>query len=216
MKKLYPESGVELTPFISKYYDNLLNLISFGKYERFIRRAIADMNINPDDEILDCGCGTGKNSCLMMQYLSDEGTITGLDISEIMERQYNEKCKNYPQAKFIRQRIDIPFDPEHLYDKVFISFVLHGFPQEVREQIIANAFAHLKPGGTFNILDFAEFDMKKMPVYYRLPFKWGECPYAFDFIERDLKEMLRKAGFNSFEEKLYFHNYARLMIARKP
>lgn len=215
MEKLYPESGVELNPFVSKHYDKLLNTISFGKYKGFIHRAISDMHIQKKDSILDLGCGTGRNACFMMQYLDDKGFISGLDISEAMEKQFIENCRQHPNTQFFNQRIDQPFQLEKAYDKVFISFVLHGFPQNIRENIIKNAFNHLKSGGTFNILDFGEFDMYAMPFYYRIPFQKGECPYAFDFIERDLKKMLSEFGFGDFKEYLYFHNYARLMVARK-
>ncbi len=215
MEKLYPESGVELNPFVSKNYDKLMNILSFGKYKGFIHRAIRDMKIGADDAILDLGCGTGRNACLMMRYLGDQGSITGLDISGSMEEQFKKNCSKYPQAEFINHRIDLPFQLEKTYDKVFISFVLHGFSQNIRDNIIQNAYHHLKPGGTFNILDFAEFDMHAMPFYYRIPFQKGECPYAFDFIERDLKKMLSEFGFSHFEEHLYFRNYARLMVAEK-
>ncbi len=216
MEKLYPESGVELTPFVAKYYDKLMNVMSFGKYGSFIHKAIADMDIQPDDHILDLGCGTGRNACLMLKSLSDKGRVTGLDISDKMEKQFNTHCQNYSNAEFFHQRVDQPFDLKKSYDKVFISFVLHGFPQPIRENIIKNAIYHLKPGGRFNILDFAEFDMYAMPFYYRIPFQKGECPYAFDFIKRDLKQMLAMAGFDSFQEHLYFNNYVRLMEATKP
>jgi ubiquinone/menaquinone biosynthesis C-methylase UbiE len=216
MEKLYPESGVELNPFVSKYYDKMMNILSFGKYKGFIHRAIRDMHIQKEDAILDFGCGTGRNACLMRQYLGEKGFITGLDISDIMGSQFKKNCAAYDNTEFLNQRIDLPFHLEKKYDKVFISFVLHGFPQNIRENIIRNAFDHLKPGGTFNILDFGEFDMHAMPFYYRIPFQKGECPYAFDFIERDLKMMLSDQGFDAFEEHLYFKNYARLMVAKKP
>ena len=42
-----------------------------------------------------------------------------------------------------------------------------------------------------------------------------ECPLAEDFINRDLKTMLEKRGFNEFLKNEYFNGYLRLMIARK-
>ncbi len=215
MEKLYPESGVELNPFVLKHYDKLMNIISFGRYKSFIHQAISDMKIQKEDSILDFGCGTGRNACLMMKYMDDQGFITGLDISDEMEKQFKENCRQHPNTEFLNHRIDQPFQLDKNYDKVFISFVLHGFPQNIRENIIHNAFNHLKPGGSFNILDFGEFNMHDMPFYYRIPFQKGECPYAFDFIERDLKEMLSGFGFGEFKEHLYFHNYGRLMVAHK-
>ncbi len=214
MEKLYPDSEVELTPFLAKHYDGLLNLVTLGFYRGFIRKAVAFMKIRKKDEILDLGCGTGRNACLMVHYL-DGGHVTGLDISEDMERQFMEKCKDKPGAVFVRQRIDIPFDLKRKYDKVFISFVLHGFPQEVREVVIRNAFNHLKEGGSFHILDYGEFDLQKAPFYARFVFRKIECKYAFDYIGRDWKTILKEAGFTRFEEHKLAGRYARMLTAYK-
>jgi demethylmenaquinone methyltransferase/2-methoxy-6-polyprenyl-1,4-benzoquinol methylase len=214
-KKLYPESGVELNPFISKNYDRMMNLGSAGFYSRFIKKVIARMDIRSDDHILDLGCGTGRNSKLMTKYLGENGRITGLDISPEMEQQFNENFRDDERVTFKNQRIDIPFDLGEKFDKVFISFVIHGFPHEVRAEVIKNAYNHLKPGGAFFILDFAEFDMDKMPALYRFIFKKVECVYAFDFIKRDWKEILSGYGFGDFEEHLYMKKYVRLLKAVK-
>lgn len=101
------------------------------------------------------------------------------------------------------------------YDKVFISFVFHGFPHEVRDTVIQNALNHLKPGGSFFILDFAEFDMDKMPLFHRFIFKKIECKYAFDFIKRDWKDILKGYGFENFSEHFYLKKYIRLLKSVK-
>ena len=41
--KIYPESGVELSSFISKHYDRILAIASMGHYQRAIRQAVNDM-----------------------------------------------------------------------------------------------------------------------------------------------------------------------------
>ncbi|MDP8233732.1 MAG: class I SAM-dependent methyltransferase, partial [Candidatus Saelkia tenebricola] len=66
MIKYYPESGVEVSPFVAKHYDVLINMASFGRYSSFIQEAVKFMNIEPGDRILDLGAGTGRNACLMM------------------------------------------------------------------------------------------------------------------------------------------------------
>ncbi|NOY36637.1 MAG: methyltransferase domain-containing protein [Chlorobi bacterium] len=213
MEKLYPDSEVELTPFTAKHYDKLLNVATLGFYRGFIRRAIAAMQIGPDDQILDMGCGTGRNACLMYKYLKT-GKVTGLDISEIMEKQFIRKCVGPKGAEFSRQRIDIPFDLDRKFDRVFISFVLHGFPHEIRGIVINNAAGHLKENGVFHILDYAEFDLEAAPAYARIPFKKIECPYAFDYIEKEWKEILKKSGFREFEEQYFMKGYVRLLSAR--
>ena len=215
MRKLYPESKVEIQGFTAKHYDTIMNIVSFGFYAQFIGNAIAKLEISDDDYILDLGCGTGRNACLMRNFLSEKGFILGLDVSGGMGKQFIEKCKNFKNVAFRNQRIDLPFSLENKFDKVFISFVLHGFPHEIRERIINNAYENLKIGGIFWILDFNEFALMDMPFYYRIPFVTIECPYAFDFIERDWKKILEKSGFNDFIETLYLKSYVRLLAARK-
>jgi demethylmenaquinone methyltransferase/2-methoxy-6-polyprenyl-1,4-benzoquinol methylase len=132
-----------------------------------------------------------------------------------MEKQFKRHFSENMQGEFIKQRIDQPFDLGKLYDKIFISFVLHGFPHEIRKIVTQNAFTHLKPGGAFCILDFSEFDMAAMPFIYRTVFKTIECKYAFDYIKRDWKGILKKVGFSAFEEHFYMKKYVRLLKAVK-
>lgn len=214
-KKIYPESGVELNPFMAKNYDKIMTIASLGLYRGFIHRAIKAMDIQHGDKILDLGCGTGRNVCIMARYLGDNGKITGIDISSIMERQFNKKCANYQNIAFIQQRIDLPFSLSEQFDKIFISFVIHGFPHEVRQTILKNIYSHLKPGGTFFMLDFAEFNIDDMPPLYRFIFKSIECKYAFDFIKRNWKKILANYNFVDFEEVFFVKSYVRLLKARK-
>lgn len=215
MKKFHPQSKVETQGFTARYYDTLMNVIAFGKYSLFIEKVMELMRIRPTDRVLDLGTGTGRNACLIMKYLSPEGELVGLDISREMIIQFEKRCASFPNIKIINQRIDrhLPYKDE--FDKVFISFVLHGFLQAVRKLIIENTFRALKDGGEFFILDYNEFSLRDMPFYLRLPFKFIECPHAFDFIKRDWKRILAERGFNNFEEHSFFGRYVRLLKAVK-
>ncbi|HPR58052.1 MAG TPA: class I SAM-dependent methyltransferase [Bacteroidales bacterium] len=214
-EKIYPDSGVELKEFVAKNYDKIMNTLSFGLYRGFIKKAIKQMDIQPGNSILDLGCGTGRNASLMAKYIGENGHITGMDISELMEKQFLKKFNGQSNIRFTKQRIDQPFDLEKQFDIVFISFVIHGFPHEIRSTVIQNALTHLKSGGRFYILDFAEFDMAMMPVHHRFIFKKIECKYAFDYIERDWKAILKKAGFDNFNEYFFLKKYVRLLRAVK-
>jgi ubiquinone/menaquinone biosynthesis C-methylase UbiE len=212
-EKIYPESGVELSPFISRHYDRILGFASLGRFHRRIGEAIQAMNIQPKDRILDLGCGTGYNTRLMLKSLDAGGFIQGLDISEDMALQFQKRFHGDPRVRFADQRIDIPFQLGEKFNKVFISFVIHGFPHEIRYTVIENAFNHLEEGGSFFILDFSEFEMASMPPLHRAIFKTVECKYAFDFIERDWKSILKEKGFTDFNEHFYLRRYMRLLEA---
>jgi len=173
------------------------------------------MDIKPDDHVLDLGCGTGYNTKLISEGLSEKGSILGMDISMEMATQFKRRFQDDPRFGFVNQRIDLPFQLERKFNKVFISLVIHGFPHEVRLVVIRNALDHLEEGGSFFILDYAEFDMNSMPALHRTIFKAVECKYAFDFIERDWKSILGENGFVDFREHFYLRNYMRLLEAVK-
>ena len=214
-KKYYPESKVEIHDFAANYYDTILNIASLGTYPFFIRNAIAQMKILPQDRILDLGAGSGRNALLMRPYLSEKGEIVGLDISMEMITQFKKKSDKFNNLKILEKRIDEPMNFQLEFDKVFISFVLHGFPQTIRKQVIQNAFQALKPGGIFFILDYNEFDLNKMPFFLKIPFRIIECPYAFDFIDKDWKQILSEIGFSDFTEHYFLRKYVRLLGAKK-
>ena len=209
------DSKVEVKGFEAKYYDILMDIITFGKYPSFIRKVIKDLNLKRDDKVLDFGAGTGRNALLMREYV-DKGEIVALEIGEEMKEQFKKKCSSFSNIKLLDRRIDEPLDFKEEFDVVFISFVLHGFIQEKREIIIQNAFNALKKGGRFAILDYSNFDVDSAPWYVKFAIRKVECPLAEDFIKRDTKKILKDFGFDRFEENFYFKNFVRLLQAYKP
>ncbi len=208
------DSKVEVDGYEARHYDQLMNVISVGTYPFFIRRVVKEMNIQPRDEIIDFGCGSGRNICLMTRFISDQGRIVGLDIGSEMLEQSQSRCKKFPNVTINEKRIDELLHYENAFDKVFISFVLHGFIQEKRLQIIDNARRALRPGGYFFVLDYNEFDLKRAPLLVRLAFK-AECPLAADFIARDLQAILRNYDFDEFCVYQHYLGYIRLLSAHK-
>jgi len=208
-------SKVEVKGFEAKYYDKLMNIITFGWYEGFINSAIKDLELKEGYRVIDFGAGTGKNALIMRQFVKKDGYILGVDIGKEMSEQFLEKTAQFDNIRLLNRSILEPFDSTQKFDMVFISFVLHGFTQENREKIIKNAYSLLKDGGVFAILDYNEFNVNSAPFYIKTAIRKVECPLAEDFINRDLKEMLQKDGFREFSQKEYFKGYLRLMLAKK-
>lgn len=208
------DSKVEVTGLEARHYDFLMNLITGGTYPFFIRRAVREMRIRPADGILDLGCGTGRNIGLMNRYLGAGGRVVGLDIGPEMLEQARRRFARQPHIAIERQRIEEPLPYRDEFDKVFISFVLHGLLQEERLEVIANACRALKPGGEFLILDYNEFDLERASRFVRFVFSL-ECRLATDFIGRDLQTILRERGFDGFRKHTYYRGHVRLLAARK-
>jgi len=213
--KLYPESSVEIEGKTAKYYGTVMNLMSGGLYSVLINDVIKKLKIQPNDKILDLGAGNGYNACIMNRYLSLSGEILGLDIGDDMIATFKKKCSKYQNITIKKQRIDEPFYFNKKFDKIFISFVLHGLPYESQLKVIENAYNNLTDTGSFYILDYNEFDIREIPFYKKKAFEFIECPMAFDYIKRDWVDILRSFGFISFEEKFYSLNMVRLLKVQK-
>lgn len=186
-----------------------------GRYQHFMEMAIAAMNIQPGDAVLDLGSGTGRNLCMMEKYAGPEGRLVGLDIGQEMMAQARTRCGQMPHVELMFQRIEEPLPFTEEFDQAFISFVLHGFEDEDKERIIANVQKALKPGGVFWILDYNEFDLSHKPFFVKFAFTKVECPLAAEFVALDIRKVLGRHGFGDFQQKLFAWKYVRLLGARK-
>jgi len=199
----------------ARYYDLSMDVISLGYYSYLIKRVVDKMDIQPGESILDLGSGTGRNDCFIARKIGPHGSILGLDISKETLRLSRKRCQSYPDVQFKEQRIEMPLTYQGEFDKVFISFVLHGFEDTQRIGIISNAYRALKPEGAFCIFDYNEFDLERLWFPLRWAFIRGECQLASEFLRLDLKGMLSSQGFTSFQEELFLRGYLRLLRATK-
>jgi ubiquinone/menaquinone biosynthesis C-methylase UbiE len=208
-------SKVEIGPAGARYYDLFLNMLSLGQYSHFIKGVVDKMGINPGQSILDLGSGTGKNDCFIVKKVGSQGRIVGLDISNEMLVRARERCRKYSNITFEKQRIELSLPCKEEFDKVFISFVLHGFEDDQKVGIIRNAYQALKPGGTFHVLDYDEFDIDRMWFPLRWAFARWECQLAVEFLKLDIKGMLCAQGFTDVKEEVFLRRHLRLLSAVK-
>ena len=140
--------------------------------------------------------------------------ILGLDIGEEMLEQAHHNFRHFPNITFKKLRIDELLPYKNEFDKIFISFVLHGFIQENRLKIISNAHRALRSGGEFIILDYNECDPAKSPWLVQSIFKM-ECPLATDFVLRDWQLTLKENGFDDFQKHSHYFGYVQLLKSSK-
>ncbi len=215
MNEKIKKPDIEISGLEARFYDLLVLIGTFGLYQKLIKKVIQDMNIQPRDRILDLGAGTGKNALLMHNYLAG-GEITALEIGEQMIRQFQNKCGMYKNIQLENRRIEKPLPYENEFDKIFISYVIHGFEQEDRESIVQNSYRALKRGGRLFIFDWNQFDLGESSFIMRTLIRRFECEPAQDFIQRDFESVLEHHGFHGIEKKLYLRNKIRLLSGIKP
>lgn len=211
--KFYPDSKVEVTGLEARHYDFFMNMISMGTYPHFIKKAINKMLVQPDDTIADFGAGTGRNALLMHSYLSEEGSVVGYEIGAEMIASFRKKSSEMHNISLRTQRVDEEIAGSDIYDKIFMSFVLHGLPHQNRLAVLENVVYLLKEGGSFFILDYTPAPKESVSALRKFLFTKVECPYAYDFIIQDWDSIFKEHGLRIVKQET-FMKWVSLMEVR--
>ena len=158
---------------ISREYDGLNRVISFGIDIKWRKRVVALVGLHNPDTILDIATGTGDLAINLTK--TNAKKIVGLDISEGMLNVGREKIK----LKELSHNIDmvvgdsenLPFDDES-FDAITAAFGVRNF--ETLETGLSEILRVLRPGGIFVVLETS--------VPKKFPFRQGYFLYTKIFL----------------------------------
>jgi len=141
---------------ISKDYDSLNRVISFGIDVSWRKKIVAIVAKNKPDSILDIATGTGDLAILLNK--TEATKIIGLDISEGMLNVAKEKVirKNLENTieMVLGDSEDLPFK-DNSFDAITVAFGVRNF--ENLEKGLSEILRVLKPNGIFVILEALTF-----------------------------------------------------------
>lgn len=138
----------------SPFYDVMTGLQFLGA-ERRVREMTADLaHLQPDESVLDVGCGTGTLTLVAKRRVGP-GAVAGVDAAPDMVAVAKRKASRAGltidfQVGLIQA---LPF-PDDTFDVVLSSLMLHHVPAEFRPQSFAEIRRVLKPGGRLLVVDF--------------------------------------------------------------
>ncbi len=135
---------LELSP---DSYDSWMRFLTLGRVDR-IKKEIAVNWINPNDEILEIGCGAGSLASLMSQR---GARVTAIDISEKM---LAEARKNVPDADFYHlTALEIDQFPPEKFNRIVATLSFSELTAEELDMVIALTANLLKTGGLLIVAD---------------------------------------------------------------
>lgn len=156
-------------------------------------------NIPPsfNGSILDLCCGGGQAIAALLEVSPH---VTGLDASPTsLERAK----KQFPQVQFVRGLAEkLPFAGAQ-FDLVHSSAALHEMTPAQRQEILAEVFRVLKPGGCFVFVDFHRPHNSLFFPPFALFLELFETETAWQWIDCNILSELAAAGFASIQKNLY-------------
>lgn len=155
---------------ISKEYDGLNRVISFGTDIKWRKKVIKKVCDTQPKSVLDIATGTGDLAIEFAKQLPDV-KVTGLDLSEGMLEVARKKVEGTELAnkiKFIKGDSErLPFS-DNSFDAITVSFGIRNF--ENLEKGLSEIHRVLRPNGIFVILETS--------VPTKFPFKQGYTIHA--------------------------------------
>jgi SAM-dependent methyltransferase len=154
-------------------------------------QAIADLK--PGEVVLDLGSGGGLDCFLAARQVGERGRVIGVDMTpEMISRaRKNAEAGGFRNVEFRLGEIENLPLADHSVDVIMSNCVINLSPE--KQQVFAEAFRVLKPGGRLAVSDVVA--IAQIPEEYRAnPDLYAGCIGGASLVE-DLSGMLTDAGF---------------------
>jgi Methylase involved in ubiquinone/menaquinone biosynthesis len=182
-------------------------------------RLIAKMKISGGENVLEAGCGTGRNLVILARR-HPQANFFGLDASAEMLKTARRKIEA-KKLKNIALETALANDFHYWetfgltapFDIIFFSYAVSIIPPW--RESLENALENLKPGGVLYIVDF--YDQKDLPVWFRKLLQGWLRQFHVRYPEELLPflENLEKLGVGKLDVKPLYRRYSLLAEFRK-
>lgn len=204
---------------IAPQYDLLNGFMSLSQHRRWRRIAASMLHLKPGDSVLDLCTGTGDFIAPIRKLVGEKGIVIGLDFCEPMVRIGQQKHRKGQLG--LGDAMKLPLQSESL-NAVTVGWGIRNVVDI--DQVHAEIFRVLKPGGSFASIDMAKPQNKSIQSIVKQSMKmvlpslgaafgkkeaYTYLPESIQhFWDREkLKESMEKAGFKDILiTNLFFGN----------
>jgi ubiquinone/menaquinone biosynthesis C-methylase UbiE len=162
-----------------------------GKWRQLRQRTATLAQLQPGEQVLDVGCGTGTLAIEVARRVGTTGRVAGVDpgTQQIARACAKAARHNVPVEFQIGVIEQLPF-PDQTFDVVFSTLMMHHLPAPLKRQGLAEIARVLKPGGRLVMADFTRKQDRKA---------WAARFHAGGSSIQDLVVLVSDAGFERVE-----------------
>lgn len=126
-----------------------------GKVREVRQRVVTLAHIQPGEQMLDVGCGTGTLAIQVARHVGTVGRVAGIDPSsqQIARARAKAARRGFAIEFQIGVIEQLPF-PDRSFDVVFSTLMIHHLPAPLKRQGLAEIVRVLKPEGRLLLADF--------------------------------------------------------------
>ena len=115
-----------------RHYDqqaSIYNVQYLGEQNAKIEDALSITELNPNETVLDLGCGTG----FLFQHIAQKvGLLVGMDLSQKALREAKKHTKKLTNIALVRADADNTPFPDRTFDRVFAITLLQNMPDPLK------------------------------------------------------------------------------------
>ena len=140
--------------FLTPFYDFIQKYIV--RDVRYKSLLVAQANIQPGQQVLDLGCGTGTLA-IMAKQAQPGAEVAGLDADPDMLKvaKYKSGLLGVPVKFDTGFTNHLPY-PDESFDRILSSIMIHHLKTPDKIQTAQEVYRVLKPGGQLHIIDFGK------------------------------------------------------------
>ena len=171
-------------------YDIFVEVIN-RKAHIALKKIVADL-IEPEDEVLECACGTG----MLTEVIAPKcAHITATDFSDKMLKRAEKKCRPYTNVSFANADITRLAYADGSFDKVVAANVIHLLDDPL--QALGELERVCKPGGMLIIPTYMNKEKGQKPNTFSQTVGKAGADSKHDFTFSEYEDFFRKAGYEN-------------------